>query len=306
MSLTPAESKKPPAMISSVQESARFTGVRWQAFRLGLRLAQSQLGPGAIICFYGLWCLLGLILCLVFIPYAVWGKVDTFTKALNPVALYCYLLPMALMAAITWAVKLASRLLWCGIPEPRSARWLACAAVAGRLAFLGGILKLQPWAGPLDQGLLVSGTLAVCGLAWLGLLAEWGFMQTLRRAFISGSDPARPPAELKSEVENAGQDHVAGTTKKNLFTRQLHPGEWFERRFPVSYQVALWIILPLGYIMFRSMADSGGLQTVPQAILRWAVILSAIFQIFWLPGDGMAQLSQVFSQKTGPQGAQTT
>jgi hypothetical protein len=100
-------------MIPGSHEPAELEGTRGKAVRLGLRLADSYLGVGAIGCFYALWCLIGLILCFVCIPFAVLGKLDTFEDALNPVALYGFLLPMALMAATTWAVKLFSRLLWC-------------------------------------------------------------------------------------------------------------------------------------------------------------------------------------------------
>jgi hypothetical protein len=53
------------AMIAGSHEPAEFEGTRWKAVRLGLRLANSFLGVLAIVRFYLIWGLIGLILCVV-------------------------------------------------------------------------------------------------------------------------------------------------------------------------------------------------------------------------------------------------
>src|SRR5438477_8120663 len=120
-------------MIATFRQSAELQGKRWRAVRLGLRLTNGYLGFGAMVLLYVSWLVLGLILCLAFL---VLGKINAFGNALNLFALYGFLLPMGLIAAIIWAVKLFSRTLWCGIPEPLVARCLAFASVAGRLGVL--------------------------------------------------------------------------------------------------------------------------------------------------------------------------
>ena len=75
-------------MIASSHERAEFEGARWKAVRLGLRLANSHVGLLALARFYLIWGLIGLILCVILIPFAVLGNMKAFEAALNPIALY--------------------------------------------------------------------------------------------------------------------------------------------------------------------------------------------------------------------------
>ena len=277
------------AMILDSREPIRFEGARWKAVRLGLRLAKSWLGVGLIARFYLIWCLIGLLLCFVFIPFALLGKMDVFNQVMNPVALYGYLLPMALLAAATWAVRLFSRLLWCGIPEPLTATFLAFASVAGRLSVLFALGHMWISGGPFGKGLLLPGTIACSGIAWLGLVADLGFIRSLRRDFIAAPDPALTSVKLDHAAEEATESKgVTDRSKKAVFTRDL--GEWFKERFPRAYQVVTWILLPVAYVAVSSLADDGNPQAIPNAILRLAVIAPVILQIFWIPGDGIDEL----------------
>jgi hypothetical protein len=273
---------------------AEFEGSRWKTLRLGLRLANSWLGIGLIARFYLIWGLLGLLLCFVLVPFAVLGKMDAFNHVMNPIALYGYVLPMALMAATTWAVKLFSRLLWCGIREPRTAVFLALASVAGRLSLLLALGYVWLSGGPFGKGLLLPGTIACAGIAWLGLAADWGFIRTLRRHFIPPTAPALPSDPLNKAAEDATEaDGATNRNKKTVFTRDL--GEWFKARFPRGYKIVVWILLPLAYVTVSSLADDGNVQAIPGAILRLAVIAPPILQVFWIPGDGIEELISAFS-----------
>jgi len=290
-------------MIACTHESANFTGARWRAVRLGLHLANSWLGVGLMARLYLIWCVLGLILCVVLIPFALLGKMDAFNSVMNRVALYGYLVPLALMAATTWAVKLFSRLLWCGIPEPATATFLAIASVAGRLSVLFALGYIWISGGPFGKGLLLPGTIACAGIAWLGLVADWGFIRTLQRDFIAAPDPALISDTLDNVPEDATEaEAVSERNKTTVFTRDL--GEWFEGRFPRAYKIVTWILLPLAYVAVSALADDGNPQAIPDAILRSAVIAPAILQIFWMPGDGIAELISALSPEAAQQGQQ--
>jgi hypothetical protein len=251
---------------------AELIGKRWKAVRLGLRLANSHLGIGVIVWFYVLWCLIGLLL-------SVLGAMGSFKNALNPLTLYGFVLPMALAAAATWAVKLFSRFLWCAIPEPLSAKCLAFASVAGRLSVLYAIGFVWLSGGPFGKGLLLPATVACSGIGWLGLLAEWGFIRTLRRDFMPAADPAPSSDEVDHSVESATEaEAVPEQHKKSILTRDF--GAWFSECFPKAHKVIVWVILPLAYVTASSLADNGNLQAVPAAILRLAVIAPALLQVF--------------------------
>ncbi len=286
-------------MIADSHERAEFEGARWKAVRLGLSLANSHVGLLALARFYLIWGLIGLILCVILIPFAVLGKMNAFNNVMNPVALYGFVLPLGLMAAATWAVKLFSRLLWCGIPKPLTATLLAYASVAGRLAVLFALGSAYLSGGPFAKGLLLPVTIGCSGIAWLGLVAEWGYMRILRRAFIPSPDPALPSDELDNGVENANEaDCVTDETKKSIFTRNFNCGAWLKRRFPKAHKFVVWILLPVAYVTVSSLADNGNLQAIPDAILRLAVIAPAFLQVFWIPGAAIERLISAFSPRT--------
>ena len=138
---------------------------------------------------YLLWCVIGLILCFVLAAFIYAGSFDAFTKALNPWALYGLVLPLALMAAATWVQKFVSRLLWCAIPGSLTGKFLALAAVAGRVSVLAAGLSLAQSGEPLAKGLLDPQIVACSGLAWLGLLADGGFLLALPHSDSAGRHP---------------------------------------------------------------------------------------------------------------------
>ena len=295
------------AMIARSHESAEFEGTRWKAVRLGLRLANSFLGVLVIVRFYLIWGLIGLILCVVLIPFAVLRKMNAFNDVMNPVALYGFVLPMALMAASTWAVKLFSRLLWCGIPEPLTATLLAYASVAGRLSILFAFGYVWLSGESFGRGLLLPETIACSGIAWLGLVAEWGFIRILRRDFIPAPDPALTSDESDNSVENATEaEGVTDETKKSLFTRNFDFGESLKRRFPKGHKFVVWILLPVAYVTVSSLADNGNLQAIPDATLRFAVITPAFLQVFWIPGSEIDGIVRALSQKTAQENLHST
>ena len=264
---------------------------------LGLRLANSYLGAVVIVWFYVVWALIGLILCLAFIPLAIMGKADAFEKGLNPIALYGFVAPMAVLAAATWAVKLFSRLLWCATPEPPMATFLALASVIGRLCVVIGATYLWLRGGPWGKGLLLPEVVTCSGIAWLGLVAEWGFIRTLQHEFTPTVNPAQASGETSLAGMNSTKDDpVTERPGKSILRQDL--GEWFKSRFPRGYKLVVWILLPLGYLTVSSLAENGDLRAVPEAILRLVVIASVILQTFWVPNDRLHMLIDAFSQNT--------
>ncbi|MGH9648541.1 MAG: hypothetical protein ACRD4E_17185 [Bryobacteraceae bacterium] len=266
---------------------------RWKAVRRGLRLANSYLGLAAIGWFYAVWCLIGLILCFVFIPFAISGKTGAFEKALKPVALCAFVLPSVLMAATTWAVKLFSRLLWCAIPEPSTATILAYASVAGRLSVLGAAVYVWLWGGPYAKGLLLPATVALSGIAWLGLAAEWGLIRILRHEFIRDSDPAMLNEGSGHFADDGPEERVTEPRKKSVLKRDV--GEWLQGRFPRLHKFVVWILFPTAYVAVSSLSNDGDLQAIPTAILRLAVIGPAVLQAFWIPGTELERLRSALS-----------
>jgi len=233
------------------------------------------------------------------------GKVHAFEKWLNPIGLYGFVVPMAVLAAAAWAVKLFSSVLWCAIPEPLMAKFLALASAIGRLCALIGAVYLLLRGGPWGKGLLLPEVVACSGIAWLGLVAEWEFIRTLQHEFI----PAANLAESSGGVDNAGEnaaeaERVTEQPKESILRRNL--GEWFQRRFPKGYKFVVWILLPLGYVAVSSLGSNGDLRAVPEAILRLAVIAPAILQIFWKPGDKIDRLIDAFSPTTAQENVRST
>ena len=277
------------------RQPPELQAARWKALRLGLRLTNGHLGTVVIAWFYALWALIGLILCLVFIPMAITGKANAFEKWLNPIALYGFVLPMAVLAAATWVVKLFSRMLWCAIPEPLMATFLALASVLGRLCVIIGAVYLWLRGGPWGKGLILPEVVVCSGIAWLGLIAEWGFIGTLQREFIPTPNPAQSSTEMDNAQENAGEtERVTEPHKERILRRDV--GEWFKRSFPRGYKLVVWILLPLGYVTVSSLADNGDPRAVPEAILRLAVIAPVLLQTFWIPNDKLHRLIDAFSQ----------
>jgi hypothetical protein len=284
-------------MIDYSHYPAGLSGARWKAVRLGLLLANSHVGPALIAWCYALWALIGLLLCLVFIPMVIMGKADAFEKGFNPIALYGFVVPMAGLAAATWAVKLLSRLLWCAFPEPLVATFLALASVIGRLCVVIGAVHLWLRGGPWGKGLLLPQVVACSGIAWLGLVAEWGFIQTLWQEFIATANPARSSVETdQAGIDPTKDEHVPEQPRASILRLDL--GEWFKSRFPRGYKLVVWILLPLGYVTVSSLADNGDPRAVLEAILRLAVIASVIVQTFWIPNDKLYRLIDAFSQTT--------
>lgn len=263
----------------------------------GLRLANSYLGTVLIAWFYGLWALIGLILCLVLIAMAIMGKANTFEKGLSSVALYCFVAPMAVLLAATWAVKLFSRLLWCAIPEPLMATFLALASLLGRLCVVIGALYLWLRGGPWAKGLLLPEVVACSAIAWLGLVADWGFIRTLQDELMPTAHSTESSAEMDKEQENAGEEErVTEQPRERILRRDV--GAWFKSRFPKCYKLVVWILLPLGYVTVSSLAGNGDPRAIPEAILRVAVIAPVILQTFWIPNDKLDRLVVALSQIT--------
>ena len=283
-------------MIDFSHDPAELGGARWKAVRLGLRLANSYLGVGLIGWFYALWALIGLILCLVFIPMAIMGKANAFEKGLNPIALYGFVVPMAVLAAATWAVKLFSRLLWCAIPEPLMATFLAISSVIGRLCVVIGVVYLWLRGGPWGKGLILPEVVACSGIAWLGLIAEWGFIRTLQHEFLPTANPAQSSDEMDEQANAVETERVTEPHKESILRRDV--AESFKSRFPKCYKLVVWILLPVGYVSISSLANNGNPRAVPEAILRLAVIAPVILQTFWIPNDKLHRLIDAFSQTT--------
>jgi len=289
-------------LIDPSHQPAELQAPRWKAVRLGLRLANSSFGPGLMGWFYISWALAGFSLCLVLIPMAIMGKADAFNNAVNRIGLYAFVMPMALMAAATWILKCFSRLLWCAIPEPVLATFLALASVGGRLAVVLGAAYLWLRGGPWAKGLLLPEVMVCAGIAWLGLVADWLFVRALHHQCIPAMNPAQSSGEMRSaEVDAREDEYTKQQPKQSILKRNIDIGEWFKRRFPKCYNFVAWILFPVGYVAVSSMAANGDPRDVPGAILRLAVIAPIILQIFWIPGTRIDKVIDFLSPRSGPE-----
>jgi hypothetical protein len=118
------------AMVYGSPVATQLESPRGRAVRLGLRLANIHLGAVVLGLYYALWVVIGLALCLVLTPFAVFESIEAFNQAMNPVDFHGFLLPMVFLAAITWAIMVSSRILCCDIPESLTATLLAFGSVA--------------------------------------------------------------------------------------------------------------------------------------------------------------------------------
>ena len=266
-------------MISDFHKPDDLEGVRWRTTRLGLRLANNWIGLRVFLLFFGLWCLIGLALCLVLIPFAVAGKVEVFSKALEPVAMYGYALPIAFIVAATWGVKLFSRLLWCWIPEPFVARFLALVSTVGRLAVLFALGYIWYRGKRFRNGLLLPAVLACSGAAWLGLAAEWVFIWVVHGHFIPNDETANSSGTPDNEADIPNEEEL-GEEEKNVLTRNIDPGRWLKKRFPRGHALVTWVVFPLGYAALTSITNDGDPKAIPKALLMFSVIYPAILQAF--------------------------
>jgi hypothetical protein len=202
---------------------------------------------------------------------------------------------MAVLVAATWAVKFFSRLLWCAIPEPLMATFLALASVIGRLCVVIGVVYLWLRGGTWGKGLVLPEVVACSGIAWLGLVVEWGFIRTLQHEFIPSANPAQSSSEMDNAKEDAAEvERVTEPQKESIFRRNL--SEWCKSRFPNGYKLVVWILFPLGCVAVSSLADNGDPRAVPVAILKFAVIAPVILQTFWIPNDKLHRLIDALSQ----------
>jgi hypothetical protein len=294
--------------VACSQELDTLAAPRWKAVRRGLSLTTSYFGVIAFIWIYAIWLLIAAILGLVVMPFAIRGKVDFLNDILNPFALYGFVWPVALTLAAMWTVKLFSRFLWCRIPQPSMARFLALASVAGRLSTLFALGWVWRSSEPFGKRLLLPETVVLSGIAWLCLIAEWGFMRVLEYHFIGPAQPGVAPSETDKAVANAtGAAESAEPRRKGLLKRDV--GEEFKRRFPKVrsfFSRISWILLLLASVISASMADSGNIHAVPAAILRLAVIAPVILQTFWIPGDQINRLVDAFSPSKGQENVRST
>src|SRR5262245_11212470 len=138
-------------MTARLYRQATLETTRWNAVRLGLRLANTPLDiPRFWFALLLSWAATILLLILGFILFAILGNIAPFPSVRDHIALFPAAIPSGAAFAVAWALRLLSRSLWCAIPGNRMATFAAVAAVAGRLAVLVGAVLLWRWT-PFNQ-----------------------------------------------------------------------------------------------------------------------------------------------------------
>jgi hypothetical protein len=165
----------------------------------------------------------------------------------------------------------------------------------GRLSVIALFLNwFRHLSRPFSSHLLGPETITCSAIAWLCLIADWGFLRILCGKFLRPNDPLYSPPKM-ARVE-AAPEQGNKARRKSIMTEDI--GDWFKARFPKLYKVMSWIILPLAYVAVSSLADNGNIQAIPAAILRYIVIAPAFIQIFWTPVADLNKLISAVSDKT--------
>lgn len=251
---------------------------QWSAVRRGLQLANNPLGVVAFSLYYGLWCIIGVVLAAVFIVFIFLDKARAFERALDPVALYAFLCPLALILAVTWAAGFVGRVLWCRIPDLLSGTFLAVMSVAGRIAILVVILFLLRSDQPFKEAVLLPPAMLCAAFAIVGLLSDWGFIWLLSRKFAVETATEIADSQAEPEAQAAVEKPV-----KSIFKRDVN--ELLEKRFPRVNNALRLIIFPALLILMSWMKDGGHPAALLSALGRFALLIPIILQIFWMPRE---------------------
>ncbi len=254
---------------------------RWDIVRRGLHLARRFIYLNtAMGLFYGLWALIGMLLCVVYLGYVFAGKSDVFDRALEPFARYGLALPLGVLFVSSWLVKFYCRVLWCAVPEPLSATIFAGLAVFGRVATI--YLALQFWLlrshildMPPRSDILVSVI-----FAWLGLASEWLFIRALPTLIV----PTEPASVNNSDEEEEGEDSSTAEEKPKSFWN-INLNDWFAKRFPRMTNVMSWIFFPILLIVsYAGRYD----KSLAESVFTMSLTGLGIVQVLWTPKQEIA------------------
>jgi len=287
-------------------EPTALEGTPGKAVLLGLRLDKGYPAV-AFSCFYALGFLIFVIVFFVSILLVLLGKIDGIFDEANPVLLYSCLLPITSFTLGTWVVKLVSRVLWCAVQVPRTATILAVVSLLARLAVLFAVGYLWLSGVPFGKGLFLPGIVACAAFAWIGLVAEWRFIVTLRRHFVPTPDPHMSCHESENVVDDANKpEGVTDGNEKSNFT-----GNFVARfnKLAAGRPGDVFILLVIAYAILGiayAILVSGTFQDLLAGIVIVVVTAPVLLQLFPAPGDGSDGLIDALSGKPSQESEHST
>ncbi len=266
----------------------RFESRQWKAVRLGLSIANNNVGANLLTCGYFLFMIFG---GLAVVGMLVLHASPDAPKRLEPILLYVFVLPMVLIAAGTWMVRLGSRVLWCSIPNAPRAALLAVISVAGRLSALVACVFVGLHKGPFFATVVLPLPIICAALAWLGLLAEIGFISALRLDVLRSDLTGLAPINSTADSAVADPDRAESQAKANWFTSEYDFEKWSKQRFPKYYRIVGGALNLLGFSAVIVIANMSHPREIPGAILAVLCIAPVYLQIFSRPGGAIDDLT---------------
>lgn len=190
-----------------------------KALILGLKLASGRLADlllrlGGIVLFPG-----GLVLALI-CTWLAWIQSIDFKTLVNDFAPYV-IVPACFFWAVAWFSNLLSRVLWCAVRQPITAKLLAVVSSIGRMAVLFAVFYGWNSGRSFSDILLLPVTIACAAIAWLGLASDWLFFQTLHRHLVPSqtehSLSEHTHLDTNAPLNDSNQrTFLSGTTEENV------------------------------------------------------------------------------------------
>ncbi len=190
-----------------------------KALILGLKLASGRLADlllrlGWIVLFPG-----GLVLALI-CTWLAWIQSIDFKTLVNDSAPYV-IVPACFFWAVAWFSNLLSRVLWCAVRQPITAKLLAVVSSIGRMAVLFAVFYGWNSGRSFSDVLLLPVTIACASIAWLGLASDWLFVRTLHRHLVPSqtehSLSEHTHLDTKAPLNDSNQrTFLSGTTEENV------------------------------------------------------------------------------------------
>lgn len=191
-----------------------------KALILGLKLASGRLAD-LLLCLGGLVVLFpgGLVLALI-CTWLAWIQSIDFKTLVNDSAPYV-IVPACFFWAVAWFSNLLSRVLWCAVRQPITAKLLAVVSSIGRMAVLFAVFYGWNSGRSFSDVLLLPVTIACAAIAWLGLASDWLFFQTLHRHLVPSqtehSLSEHTHLDTNAPLNDSNQrTFLSGTTEENV------------------------------------------------------------------------------------------
>jgi hypothetical protein len=260
-------------MVSTNENEYQQVSYLDKALILGLKLASSGLvGLSSCLTLVVLQAG-GLVLALVCLLVS-WIQSADFLELFNYSSLYI-LFPCSLLIAGAWFSYLLSRVLWCAVRKPITAKLLAVLSTVARLAVVFAFFYGWSSGKSFSDILLLPNTIACAAIAWLGLASDWFFVRILHCHLV----PSKERREL-NENTDLDVNSTLNESNKRTFFSGLKKRE----------EILFWIIAIIGFAVL--------VYDKRLAFARTIVIAPMILQL--LPQFKTSLVDEIIESMTSP------